>query len=301
MDKLYVLSRELRRLPEGTLYLKQGPRYTAFVQYTPVKDVARSSGPASNTASSGVERNINRNMDLVYLLARKKYLSLYIPVLKGCDRSELDRLLTKYAKAGLDISRITLTPMQYKWIHDKYPMNPFRPEDKKYASISGVKTRSKSEREILNQYELLGIPTRYEMALEVDLSSLLPELEKYTAAFRNGKGLFHYSSGMCFWNVPPELSWMNMRGSIWRSFDPRTGTVIIYPDYSTLTCDNKIIYHEHEGVASNPLYRCTASDRVFVLRETGTVSAENLITTFECDLTSSGQLKKTLETRVFRL
>lgn len=277
-----ALARELHGLPTGTLYLKRFGNYTSFVRYL----------------GQGETETINRNKDLVYQLARKQYLSLYLPVLSGGSRSELDQLLERYQQAKLDIARITLTPAQYEWIHGNYKSNPYRPEEKKYASNSGVLTRSKSEREITNQYEWLGIPTRYEALLKVDLSSLIPILEKKTASFRGGKSLFHYSNGLCTWNVPPELSWMNMRGSIWRGMDPYTFTTEIYPDFTTLTCDNATIIHEHEGVASDPFYRCTASDRIFVLRETGTVKMENLITTFEHDVADTRYLRNMFATRI---
>lgn len=276
------LTRELQRLPEGSLYLKRSSKYTAFVHYV---------GP-------GEVHNINQNLEFVYALARKKYIRLYIDVLKGTARNKLDSLLEIYAAAGLDIPRITLTKEQYAWTHENYKTNTFKPEEKTYRSLGGTMTRSKSEREIANQYDLLGIPMRYEAELLVDLSSLIAELELCTADYRRGRGLFHYSSGVCVWNVPPELSWMNMRGSLWRSFDSRTGMTRIFPDYSSLTYDNEIIYHEHEGVASNPFYRCTSSDRAFVMRETGTVSERNLITTFECDIEASGLIRDLLSAKV---
>ena len=280
--KCNKLIREMQKLPKGTLYIKHGKAYTAFVQYL----------------KQGKAQNINRNTDLIYSLARKKYLSLYLPVLKGEPRTELDKLLLNYKSAGLNIARITMSSTQYAWMKGKYKTNPFRPQDKKYSSNSGVLTRSKSEREITNQYEWFGIPMRYEAALTVDLSQLVSSLEKYTANFRAGKALFHYSSGQCVWNVPLELSWMNMHGSLWRGMDPQTFTTTIYPDFTTKTYDDSLIYHEHEGVADNPFYRCTASDRVFVLRETGAVLEENLITTFEQDLADSQKIKRILETRI---
>lgn len=61
------LTRELQRLPEGSLYLKRSSKYTAFVHYV----------------DPGEVHNINQNLEFVYALARKKYIRLYIDVLKG--------------------------------------------------------------------------------------------------------------------------------------------------------------------------------------------------------------------------
>ena len=71
----------------------------------------------------GEVHNINQNLEFVYALARKKYIRLYIDVLKGTVRNKLDNLLESYEAAGLDIPRITLTKEQYAFRRLEFQRN----------------------------------------------------------------------------------------------------------------------------------------------------------------------------------
>ena len=54
-------------------------------------------------------------------------------------------------------------------MHSSYPTNEMNPEERIYETYSGIKMRSKSERDIGNQLELFGIPYRYEQAFTLDV------------------------------------------------------------------------------------------------------------------------------------
>ena len=123
---------------------------------------------------------------MIYALARKRYLIARKRLLesdlglrytsKQSDPSVLvarvSSVLDDFEKSGLDISRITLTPEQYKWMHVNYRANPYRTEDLKYTSNSGTRVRSKSEKSIANRLEHYGIPYRYEPEIEIGGSKL---------------------------------------------------------------------------------------------------------------------------------
>ena len=61
-----------------------------------------------------------------------------------------------------------MTLEQYQWMHSFYPSNEMNPEELIYETYSGIKVRSKSERDIGNKLELYGIPYRYEQAMTLD-------------------------------------------------------------------------------------------------------------------------------------
>lgn len=287
--KLEQLRRELSAMPEGALHVKHSSKYTSFVEYT---------------AESGA-KNINKEQDKIYALARKKYIKNEIAIMEETSDGKLiklnaqrNKMLTNFEKSGLDLARITMTPSQYKWMHDTFPSNQTHKEDLIHITSSGIAMRSKSECKIGNMYEKLGIPYRYEMALTMDVFDLVEYLVEVTKDYRHGKRLYSYSGNLCFWNVPPELSWMNQRGSIWRRFDASKGTITIFPDFNPLTFDGQRLVHEHEGMTSDPYYRSNASERIFVMRHSGAVTSDNLFFTFEQDLLDSRYLESFLRDNI---
>ena len=136
-------------------------------------------------------RGISHNQDMIYKLARKQYLLLLEEEKKieilwvyqaseedkeawGLSRrqrqrasnpggfralaeekmSEVEQLLDKYAKAGLDVLRITCSREQYHWMKAEYRKNTAYPEQLVYETYSGIKVRSKSEQRIGNALEV---------------------------------------------------------------------------------------------------------------------------------------------------
>ncbi|MDO4870027.1 MAG: hypothetical protein Q4A65_07090 [Bacillota bacterium] len=157
--KVEQFKKELKALPEGTLYLNKtsGKSY-----YEHVID--------------GKRRPISKDLDQIYQLARKKYLELrlreycesfthngkYLKLQGGNAATRIRKLLKRYGESGLDVMRITCSEKQYRWAHATFAQNPRNPEEKRYSTYSGIKVRSKSEQRIGNELELNGIPYRYE-------------------------------------------------------------------------------------------------------------------------------------------
>lgn len=168
--KIEIWEKELAELPEGTLYL-------AF----------RSQRTYYQLAIGEHRRGITHDVDLTYKLARKRYLQVLLEeqndTLRHINelsdpsrrlrphsnekRSKTEELLERYAKAGLTILRITCSEKQYQWVTARFRSNPLHPEELKYETYSGIKTRSKSEQSIGNALEIRGIPYRYEMELNL--------------------------------------------------------------------------------------------------------------------------------------
>ena len=167
-NKLARIDKELYQLPESNLTLNHKRGKTYFIEN-----------------SHAGRRGINDDMDHVYLLARKRYLKLLRRQIDSSLKSRgsecrtsgqvaerLDTLLDEYVRADLDISRITLTPSQYKWMHGNYKSNGSYRENLQYLTNSGVRVRSKSERTIADRLSYYAIPYRYESEIEIDVSSL---------------------------------------------------------------------------------------------------------------------------------
>ena len=169
---LHELEKELSGMPEGRLSIC---RKGNSVFFTETRD--------------GKRRGITRDLDRVYKLARKRYLQYVCERISlelrttgktsagTSDRldsisSRISSLLDNLSGAGLDISRITLTPKQYEWMHKEYLANSAYPEALQYTTNSGLVVRSKSERTIANRLTEFGLPFRYEQALELDVSSM---------------------------------------------------------------------------------------------------------------------------------
>lgn len=295
IKKINILKKELLHMPDGSLHIRHRNSYSIFTQYF----------------FRGNERNINKDHELIHLLARKKYLTRLIPFLEAEEEysvpssgsevlyRRVNDVLNDFKSAGLEIARITMTPKQYRWMHGNFTSNPSHPEDLKFTTPSGILVRSKSERFIGERYEFIGAPYRYEMPFTINVSQLVSYMTNFFSDFLKGRPLcFRDQYGFCVWNVPNEFSWMNSPGSVWRLFDSKTGTITIYPDFTTLTADNELIIHEHEGLCDNPRYRCNASERIFLLRHSGAVSDENLILTFENDLEDINTLTDMLNRRI---
>ena len=175
-EMLYDICFELSALPEGSLSIS--PPGESEKTYFSHRIHGRNLG-------------ITDNRTLIYQLARKRYLSIVgaevetdldankkiaAEILRQQkkhhrkDRNKLIRnLLEEYAKANLDIARITMTPEQYRWMHSPFDSNPMNPEELIFETYSGTKVRSKSEQSIGNKLELYGIPYRYEQAMAFDV------------------------------------------------------------------------------------------------------------------------------------
>lgn len=257
------------------------------------------------------QKYLSKKSPELYDLARRRYLLLLLQILqltypassKLSNRRrklivKLQTLIETYDKANLDIARIVLTGNQYKWFFGNYNMkNP--PDDIVHKTGNNTAVRSKSERDIGNGLEDLAIIYHYEEKQSV---YVLPLVQKLEMALRsNGElqgNICYEKDGICHWRVPVYLRWMNAPGSIWKTYNFRTGKLTIYNDFKIMLADSDIIVWEHEGLCDDFIYRCNASERVFVLSYTSTVPLKNLIFSYESDVSNKQVLKKIIEDRI---
>lgn len=121
--------------------------------------------------SNGCQRGITKDKDKLYSMARRDYLRLYLDD-QRTDNSpqwcrEINNLLQSFSSAGLELSRIVLTPKQYNWACSPQSCKSDRKDDLRYRTNNGVLVRSKSEQFIGNLLEDFGIPYRYEPELRI--------------------------------------------------------------------------------------------------------------------------------------
>ena len=79
---------------------------------------------------------------------------------------------------------------------------------------------------------------------------------------------------------------MNTHGSIWRSYFPPKGTIVIYNDFKIMLADGTIFIWEHEGLMNFFIYRCNATERVAIMKITHTVDKENILETYQDQIDS---------------
>ncbi|MBR0456030.1 MAG: hypothetical protein IJJ01_05120 [Firmicutes bacterium] len=246
-NKVDVYKAEISGLPEGRLSILTNNGNNYYRQI-------------GNETTKG----ISRDKDLVYKLARKRYLQLrvkeqenlmmQIGVLAGVSRkktaqmiresfSPTEKLLDRYGRAGLDILRITCTPELYKWAKATYRKNMKNSEQLIYETYSGIKVRSKSEQSIGNALEVRGIPYRYEPEINLD------------------------------------MSWME--GVDWLTNGRYKN---VYPDFVIRTVDGKFIIWEHLGRVDLEEYRKHNMEKIAAYRQNGICDDDHLILTFEKDV-----------------
>ena len=263
--KIKAYKAELIKLPEGCLYIQTENGNSYYKQV--------------------IKRNrkgISNNTDLIYKLARKRYLQLRVKEqenlmkrigsLAGVSRtktgkktaqmisgsfSPTEKLLDRYGRAGLDIMRITCTSKQYNWAKAEYWRNTKNPEKLIYATYSGIKMRSKSEQSIGNALEVKGIPYRYEPEITLD------------------------------------LSWME--GVDWL-IQGRYKTY--YPDFVIRTAEGNAIIWEHLGRVDLEEYRKHNMEKIAAYRQNGICDDDHLILTFEKDMERSETIQRIIAKRI---
>ena len=245
---------ELQKLPEGALYINKSNGNTYF-EY----------------ALNGCRRGATQDQELIYRLARKKYLQLKIQsyenhfcmsgrALKMNSNSidiRIRKLLVRYGDAGLDVMRITCSKEQYQWAHADYKRNTMKEETRIYSTYSGVRVRSKSEQKIGNELELNGIPYRYEQLLSV------------------------------------YIGWME--GVIGGSIDNHKD---YYPDFTIRTATGEYIIWEHLGRVDLADYRTRNAEKISAFRQGTGISDELFILSFEKDLQEAGALQQLIARRI---
>ena len=264
----------------------------------------------------GKQTYLPKHSDRIYPLARKRYLLLLLEILqlteskKPADIRRRESLLKRlkdlihtYAKGNLDLRKIVLTGKQYKWYTGDFRQKHIDPASA-LKTASGIPVRSKSERDIINASENLAVPLHYEEQSVIYVRPLVEGLrDELLSLCKTGeerrnfkrKQLYHFQDGSIWWNVPPELEWMNTRGSIWKSYYPPDGTIAIYNDIIILLADGTFFFWEHEGLIEEFVYRRNATERTAVMRITGTADRESLLETYEQDVDCREKINDILE------
>lgn len=254
VEKIKMLRKELKDLPKGSLYINKSKGLVYF-----------------ECAQEGQRRIINKDIDLIYQLARKRYLKLrlreydehfnkngeWLKIKSVSIDTKIRKVLTYYGELGLDVMRITCSVEQYRWTHSSFVHNTQYEEDKIYSTYSGIKVRTKSEQKIGNELELNGIPYRYEQAISVYVLWMEGILGN------NGKGYKTY-----------------------------------YPDFTILTITGEQMIWEHLGRVDKEDYRMHNMEKICAYRKS--IRDEMLILTFESDLQDSGILQELIARRILQ-
>ncbi len=271
------------------------------------------------------DKYLRKKSALLYSLARKRYCETLLNVLTlfsqapplrspenrdqwdRCDAAlaDLDALIRDFADGNLQLERILLTREQYAWYTGRY-IKKFRPKtesqrpaDRVLTIPYGDQVMSKSEQNIGYTLWDYAVPCHYEEQLLINVQALVDELqEELKKRNQLGQFLFCYQGNICYWNVPEELAWMNAPGSIWRTYDSRTGCIRIHPDFTIMLADGGLLLWEHEGLLTNFVYRMNAGERASIMRLAGNIPRERLIETLEAQANDRQELEQIVETRV---
>ncbi|MBQ6855658.1 MAG: hypothetical protein IJO13_00985 [Lachnospiraceae bacterium] len=286
----------LSQLPSEKLYIFHDHGYISFYEQT---DFNR--------------RYLRRDSDRLYLLARKRYLRELLHTLDALRKhgydspkwndhfEKLARLIRDYAAGNLDVARIVLTAKQYAWFTGHYRQKPFPIDDDSDPLLihPDIPVRSKSEQKIGNTLWDFGVPHHYEEQLRINVQRLVDELASdLTEAGQLNGNLFYLQHGSCYWNVPKNLQFINASGSIWHTYDYRTGCITIFPDFTIMLVDGSLLYWEHEGLFVKFSYRVNAMERIGVMRLTDSIGFEKLIETTERESNNKDVLERLIAERI---
>ncbi len=143
----------------------------------------------------GKERGITKNKERIQLLYRKKYLKSSIRKSKVVIKY-LDKLLEELDKITVDKDCLclgTYSIENWHWMEAEYATNPMHPEALRYKTTLGTMVRSKSELNIANTLERLGVPYRYEQKTYIDNRFVYPD---FTILLPDGNSLIWEHNGL---------------------------------------------------------------------------------------------------------
>ena len=215
--------------------------------------------------------------------------------------AKLEKLIHDFADGRLELERILLTKRQYTWYNRDYPRKPFSGNQigRDLFNPQGDRVMSKSEQNIgIALWDLAG-PCHYEETLHINVQRLVDRLRaELQERGQLTKQLFYYQGGSCLWNVPEHLQWMNAFGSIWRTYDSRSGCIRIHPDYTIMLADGSLLYWEHEGLLENFVYRANSTERICVMQIVGGIPRENILETTEVEANDRQTLDRIIQDRI---
>ena len=143
----------------------------------------------------GKEFGITNDLEKIRLLYRKKYLKSSIRKSKIIIKN-LDKLLEELDKVPFDENCMyqgAYSTEAWNWMNAEYETNPAYPENLRYMTTLGTKVRSKSELNIANTLERLGIPYRYEQKMYVNGRKFYPD---FTILLPDGEILIWEHNGL---------------------------------------------------------------------------------------------------------
>lgn len=286
----------ISKLPQAPLYVTRDHGWVCFYEGT----------------ETG-KTYLRKRSDKLYLLARNRYLhelmkTLLFRIDYGYDSpkcanqfEQLAKLIRDFANGNLDIARIALTPKQYNWFTGSYRQKPLSPVDgiDTLLIAQGVNVRSKSEQNVGNTLWKFAVPNHYEEQLRINVQRLVDELTSdLTKANQLKSNLFYYHGGSCFWNVPAELQFMNSSGSVWHTYDYKTGCITMHPDFTIMLFDGSLVYWEHEGLFVKITYRVNAMERISIMRLSNDINPNSIIETTERESNNYEALEEIIRTRI---
>ena len=125
----------------------------------------------------GKEYGITNDLERIHLLYRKKYLKISIRRSKTLIK-HLNKLLEELEKIPIDedcIYQGKYSSEAWNWMKAEYNTNPAYQENLRYMTTLGTRVRSKSELNIANTLERLGVPYRYEQKMHVNGRTVYPD------------------------------------------------------------------------------------------------------------------------------
>ncbi|MBR5316870.1 MAG: hypothetical protein IKU39_03150 [Lachnospiraceae bacterium] len=125
----------------------------------------------------GKEYGITNDLERIRLLYRKKYLKSSIRRSKTLIK-HLNKLLEELDKIPFDedcMYQGKYCTEAWNWMKAEYDTNPAYQENLRYVTTLGTRVRSKSELNIANTLERLGVPSRYEQKMCVNGTTVYPD------------------------------------------------------------------------------------------------------------------------------
>jgi len=161
-DELKNIDIELATLPPGRLNKRKDAYYHAI--------------DGQEYGITGEYERIAQLGRKKLVLLRRKQLEKNHTLLSKIDCSSPQELIGSLTLLyqGLDKECFYHSEVK-KWINEPYKKNTYLPEQRKYASISGMKFRSKSEVIIANLLEKYHLPYRYDAILTMGGQTLCPD------------------------------------------------------------------------------------------------------------------------------
>lgn len=172
-----LLMHELKRSPEGSLHIRRERGRLRYFH-----------------CLNGSQKGITRNEELVFSLARKKYLTVSLRLVeKNIDYlaplvEQYNNLTPEYIIGKLPYSFQKLPLKIYRpyhrkrddWMEEQYERSSYNPGEKGHVTAKGLWVRSKSEVIIAEKLDACNVPYRYEQMLHIEQYHFAPDFTVLT-------------------------------------------------------------------------------------------------------------------------